>query len=100
MNKHTPTPWLSDDQVFELNEKFGWMQKADAQSDQSRAFIQAAIDKHERIRKAAPELLSVVSLLLRVADGNSDLHRELALDQNSPLVDAAREAIAKAEAQP
>jgi len=48
-------------------------------------------------RKRSDELLEVVRLVLRIADGDSDLQRQLALDQNSPLVDAVREAISKAE---
>ena len=72
--------WLSDDQVFALNEKFGWMIKADAQSDQSRAFVQAAIDKHECIRKAAPELLEALQAAANYIDilgGVSKEYRKL-----------------------
>jgi hypothetical protein len=57
MSTAKPTPYLSNDQVHALNEKHGWFQFRDAQSDVSRAFAQDAIEMHERMRAAAPELL-------------------------------------------
>lgn len=52
-------PFLTAEQIFELNEKFGWFQYGDAQSDVSKAFAQEAIEKHERIRASAHHLLTV-----------------------------------------
>lgn len=57
-------PYLSNEQVLELNEKHGWFQYRDAQSDVSRAFAQDAIEMHERMRAAAPELLQVAEMVL------------------------------------
>ncbi|MDR3445956.1 hypothetical protein [Dyella sp.] len=58
MSAHTP--YLTDDQVQQLNEKHGWFEFGDAQSDVSRSFAQDAIAMHERIRSAAPDLLASV----------------------------------------
>lgn len=52
--------FLSDAQVYELNERHGWFQYGDAQSDVSRAFAQDAIAMHERVRAAAPEMLAAL----------------------------------------
>lgn len=54
---------LTHDQVHDLNEKHGWFQFGDAQSDVSRAFAQDAIEMHERIRRAAPALLMALQEL-------------------------------------
>lgn len=57
MNKHK---WLSDDQVKTLNERHGWFKHGDAQSDVSRAFANDAVEAHERVRAAAPEMLEAL----------------------------------------
>lgn len=44
---------LHNDQVFALNEKHGWFQFRDAQSDVSRAFASDAIAEYERVRNEA-----------------------------------------------
>lgn len=49
--------WLSDYQVQVLNERHGWFKHGDGQSDVSRAFANDAVEAHERLRAAAPELL-------------------------------------------
>lgn len=58
------TTFLTNEQVHTLNEKHGWFQYRDAQSDVSRAFAQDAIAMHERIRAAAPELLMAADEML------------------------------------
>ena len=63
----THTPYLTEEQVFSLNEKHGWFQFGDAQSDVSKAFAQDAIAAHERIREAAADLLAE---LQAIADAN------------------------------
>ena len=52
--------YLSREQVRSLNEKHGWFQYGDAQSDVSNAFANEAVRIHEQVRAAAPELLKVV----------------------------------------
>jgi len=52
------TKYLSPEQVQALNEKHGWFQYGDAQSDVSNAFANDAVALHESIRNAAPALLS------------------------------------------
>lgn len=52
--------YLTPDQVQQLNEKHGWFEYGDAQSDVSNAFAQDAIAMYERVRAAAPDLLAVV----------------------------------------
>lgn len=54
------TQYLTPEQVFELNEKHGWFEYGDSQSDVSKAFAQEAIEKHELMRAAAPELLAAI----------------------------------------
>lgn len=66
--------YLTKEQVFELNEKHGWFQYGDAQSDVSNAFAQEAIEMHERMRAAAPDLLAALQscydlIAEEVADG-------------------------------
>lgn len=56
----TPRPLIGRDQVQEMNEKHGWFQFADAQSDVSNAFANEAIERYERIRAAAPALLEAL----------------------------------------
>lgn len=57
--KHKPGPvFISEEQVQQLNEKHGWFELRDTQSDVSNAFANEAIERYERIRAAAPELLT------------------------------------------
>ena len=51
--------YLSEEQVYKLNEKHGWFQYGDAQSDVSKAFANDAIEAYERMRSAAPYLLAL-----------------------------------------
>lgn len=60
------TQYLTAEQVHQLNEKHGWFQYRDAQSDGSKAFAQDAIEMHERMRAAAPELLAALEAALFV----------------------------------
>lgn len=62
--------FLTDDQVYQLNAKHGWFEFGDAQSDVSRAFAQDAIAMHERMRAAAPDLLSALQALLNAVDAD------------------------------
>ncbi|SEU13172.1 hypothetical protein [Stenotrophomonas indicatrix] len=68
MSKHK---WLSDDQVQLLNEQHGWFKHGDAQSDVSRAFANDAVEAHERVRAAAPELLKALQRLVDAVDPES-----------------------------
>lgn len=83
--------YLTPDQVQQLNEKHGWFQYRDAQSDVSRAFAQDAISMHERIRAAAPDLLTALQDLLPDAVGN-----HIGGPDTQARIDAARAAITKA----
>jgi len=80
---HTPADrYLTDDQVSQLNEKHGWFEHGDAQSDVSRAFAQDAIAMHEWVRAAAPELLSALKcwplseLLAMIEDSGDEKMRQ------------------------
>lgn len=57
-------PYLTPEQVHELNEKHGWFECGDAQSDVSKAFAQDAIAMHERMRAAAPDMLAALQAIL------------------------------------
>ncbi len=61
--------FLTKEQVFELNTKFGWFEYGDACSEVSRAFAQAAIAKHELLRAAAPYLLAACVEMMRYEPG-------------------------------
>ena len=84
--------YLTSDQVYELNEKHGWFEFGDAQSDVSRAFANDAIETYERVRTAAPDLLEALEELLQLIEierpdwQHTEQHR-------------ARAAIAKARGQ-
>jgi len=71
-------PYLTADQVADLNEKHGWFQYRDAQSDVSKAFAQDAITLHESIRSAAPDLLEALRDMLSgwryIRDSHGDLY--------------------------
>lgn len=56
--------YLTPEQVHELNEKHGWFEYGDAQSDVSKAFARDAIEKYEAMRTAAPELLKALQGML------------------------------------
>jgi hypothetical protein len=78
---------ISSDQVSQMNQIYGYFKYADAQGQVSRAFANEAIDRYERIRSAAPELLEVLQALIKhLEDG----------DEESDEIDNARAAIAKA----
>ena len=63
MTTHTPgSLFISPDQVYELNEKHGWFEFGDAQSDVSNAFANEAIARYERIRSAAPDMLAALEI--------------------------------------
>jgi hypothetical protein len=84
-------PHLTAEQVSSLNEKHGWFQYSDAQGHVSRAFAQDAIEMHERIRAAAPELLEALQSLAHSLDETDLIH-----DDQRKAYAAARAAIAKA----
>jgi len=60
--------YISRDEVQKLNEKHGWFEFSDAQSDVSNAFANDAIRRYEQIRVAAPELLEAVTEAIRLVD--------------------------------
>lgn len=90
--KHTTGSYLSAEQVRQLNEKHGWFQYGDAQSDVSREFAQDAIATYECMRAAAPDLLAALSALYGALDSCVEL--------TPTLMQQARAAIAKATGQP
>ncbi len=98
--KHTPGPvFISPDQVHELNEKHGWFQFGDAQSDVSNAFANEAIARYERIRSAAPEMLEALeSLLPMLADWHDEFPDHVG-DKEGPAIKAAHAAISKAKGE-
>lgn len=90
--KHTPGPvFISPDQVLELNEKHGWFEFGDGQSDVSNAFANDAIARYERIRSAAPELLAQAEKHLAWLSNLTDW-----AGADDPDLDGLRAAIAKA----
>ena len=94
MNTHTL--YLTDEQVFALNEKHGWFTDGDAQSDVSKAFAQDAVVLHERIRAAAPDLLKACKLFIEY-DKNDATDGVAMMFAYSDMLKACRAAIAKAE---
>lgn len=60
---------LTPQQVFELNEEFGWFQYGDAQGHVSKEFAQAVIEKYELMRSAAPALLKALQDLTNAVEG-------------------------------
>lgn len=91
MNNH-----LSKEQVSKLNEKHGWFQSGDAQSDVSRAFAQDAINMYERQRAAAPLLLAALKTARSFIEGDTSSNPE----QVVAVLDVIDAALAAAEAQP
>jgi hypothetical protein len=67
-SKQEVAAYLTLEQVEQLNDKYGWFEFGDAQSDKSRAFAQDAIAMHERLRATAPELLAALKAEHRAAD--------------------------------
>lgn len=90
MSAQQEKPWLTAEQVYQLNEKHGWFQYGDAQSDVSQAFAQDAIEMHERMRAAAPEMLAALIWALEV------IQEEVADGSHIPVAQAVAAAIAKA----
>ena len=70
--------YLTEKQVADLNEKHGWFQYGDAQSDVSNAFAQDAIEMHECMRSAAPDLLEALRDMLSgwkyIRESHGDLY--------------------------
>lgn len=90
--KHTPKTFLSRDQVWQLNEKHGWFQFGDAQSDVSNAFANDAIAMHENMRQAAPELFEALVMAMELLQKTPD---EFAMPDH-PVWGVSRKAISKA----
>jgi len=93
--------YLTDAQVQDLNEKHGWFEYGDAQSDVSKAFAQDAIAMHERIRAAAPELLDALKIAEQFMSIASDWNFDEAeingeMRSTYEWLDSIRAAIAKA----
>ena len=89
-----PVQYLTPAQVRELNAKFGYFECADAQGDVSRDFAQAAIEKHERMRTAAPELLAAL------IDAYSIICEEVADGSYTPAAESIRELVIKVTGAP
>ena len=92
--------FINPEQVHELNEKHGWFSYGDAQSDVSNAFANEAIERYERIRSAAPELLHALQTIVNAGEWYASA---IELDAYGPdsmdgeaLERLARAAIAKA----
>ena len=95
MSTHMTPHYLTDAQVFSLNEKHGWFEFGDAQSDVSKAFANDAVAMHERIRSASQELLALAWAVFRAT--NLDLVANTSMEDTvGVLLDASRAAIAKA----
>lgn len=60
--------FLSDAQVKTLNERHGWFKHGDGQSGVSRAFANDAVEAHERLRAAAPEMLQALTSVVEALD--------------------------------
>ena len=90
--KHIQKTFLSRDQVFALNERHGWFQFGDAQSDVSNAFANDAIAMHENMRQAAPELFKALAMAMELLQNVPD---EFAMPDH-PVWGLSRQAIAKA----
>ena len=88
--------FLSKEQVQQLNEKHGWFEFRDAQSDVSNAFANEAIERYERIRSAAPELLEALQALENYVCNNITNDYPTGIDIDSPAFRKASAAIAKA----
>ena len=91
--KHTSAVFISKEMVQQLNEKHGWFEFRDAQSDVSNAFANEAIERSERIRAAAPDLLAALQLILPLAKGYAYQHQ---VGSNQAYCEQAELAIAKA----
>lgn len=91
--------YLTPEQVHQLNEKHGWFQFGDAQSDVSKAFAQNAIAMHERMRAAAPQLLAALIEARASVQANRDSLYECHYQPHTGDVDAAgREAVDEEDA--
>ena len=92
---------LTVEQVYKLNEKHGWFQFGDAQSDVSKAFAQDAIAMHENMRSAAKDLYEAAKLVLAWYDAEDDHSQEpdfyKRIEMCRASESAIRAAIAKAE---
>lgn len=98
--QHTPGPWASDGlevwgtHAMRINLTSGGTPRiavCDAHTDAEREFPAEA---NARLIAAAPELLEVLKTIVRAADGRT-IPGNLILDENSPLMEAARDAITK-----
>lgn len=98
---HTPgLVFISPDQVHELNEKHGWFKFGDAQSDVSNAFANEAIERYERIRSAAPDMLALLEAWQAVCDRIADQYDGVVAGVDfAALGRANRAAIAKAKGE-
>lgn len=56
---------LSENLMYELNEKHGYFQFGDAQGDVSKAFANDVIAIHESIRNNAPDMLNALHIALQ-----------------------------------
>jgi hypothetical protein len=93
------TQHLTVEQVQKLNEKHGWFEFGDAQSDVSKTFAQDAISMHENMRSAAKDLYEAAKLVLAWYEAEDsqepDFYKRGEMCRASEL--AIRSAIKKAE---
>ncbi|MDB5887052.1 MAG: hypothetical protein JWR74_3223 [Polaromonas sp.] len=64
--------WMSKADACEIALPFGSFEYRDAQGDSRHAFANAVIERHERIRAAAPELLVALQACLSYGSMTGD----------------------------
>jgi hypothetical protein len=103
---HTPGPWIAEEQkdkwgnscgwiINHINGRIGWSSYATAIPNEGERKPYPIGAANARLIAAAPDLLSVVQALLTARADPTIAATDL-LDENNPLIDAARDAIAKA----
>ena len=100
--QHTPGPWKvlehswSDTSIVAEGFDHGiCLLDINYATEESQEADEAQMAANARLIAAAPDLLAVLQTIVRVADGRQ-ISGNLILDENSPLMDAARDAINKA----
>ena len=59
--------FLTKDQVYELNEKYGYFEFGDAQADKSNEFAKDVVIKYKAMQEAAPELYEALVMVLNAS---------------------------------
>lgn len=97
-NKFTPGPWwVTDHGVRDKGGHICETKKAFRYPDQDERYAKEVEEKsaNARLIAAAPDLFNLVQTFVRMADGRR-ISGALILDEHSPIMDAARDAITKA----